>query len=158
VTAITGADHLEGETVGILADGVDVGDARVISGNVTLPDGVEARKITFGLRFESVAETLRLPRAGNSDGASIGRRMRSVSVGLDLLDTGHIRAGTPSRQFDYLFRGTSELLGANAELFTGCKRLSAEDSWSNAGVAVLKTDRGYPATVRSVMIGVEGEP
>jgi hypothetical protein len=84
--------------------------------------------------------------------------MRSVSVGLDLLETGHIRAGTPARQFDYLFRGTSDTLGSDRALFTGHRRLSAEDNWSNAGVAVLKTDRGYPATIRSVMIGVEGEP
>jgi len=155
---ITGAEHLEGETVGVFADGVDIGDAVVSDGAFTLPGETTALKVTYGLRFESYAETLRLPQAGNRDGAALGRRMRAVSVSLDLLETGYIRAGSAARQFEYLFRNSSETLGSAPELFTGCKRLSAEDSWSNSGVAIVRSDRAYPATIRSVMVGIEGEP
>lgn len=158
MTSVSGADHLEGETVGILADGVDIGDATVSSGSFTLPDDVSADKVTYGLRYESYAETLRLPQAGNRDGTALGRRKHNVTVGLDLLETAYIKAGTASRQFEYIFRNTTDNLDTAPTPFTGYRKMNAEDSWSNDGVAIMRTDKGYPATVRAVEIGVEGEP
>ncbi|WP_136661706.1 hypothetical protein [Nitratireductor sp. XY-223] len=157
-TTISGASHLEGATVGVIADGVDIGDATVSGGAFTLPGGIAANKVTFGLRYESVAETLRMAQTGNRDGASIGRRARVVSVALDLLETAYIKAGSALRQFEYLFRATSENLESERALFTGVKSVAAEDNWSNGGVVVLRSDRAYPATIRSIIASVEGEP
>ena len=158
LTSITGAGHLEGETVGVFADGVDIGDAVVSNGAFTLPGGIAASRITCGLRYESRAETLRMAQTGNRDGASIGRRARLASVALDLMETGYIKAGSKARQFDYLFRQTGETLGSERQLYTGFKSLSSEDNWSNGGVVVLRSDRAYPATIRSIVASVEGEP
>lgn len=158
MTSISGADHLEGETVGILADGVDIGDATVSSGSFDLPNDVEADTVTYGLRYESYAETLRMPQAGNRDGTALGRLKKAVSISLDLLDTAYIKAGTLTKQFEYLFRSTSESMDTAPDLYTGVKKLSAEGSWSNEGVAVMRTDKGYPATIRALIVGIEGEP
>ncbi|MCY6380969.1 hypothetical protein [Hoeflea prorocentri] len=158
VTTVNGAGHLEGLTIGVFADGVDLGDAVVSGGVFSLPGGIEASRITYGLRYESYAETLRMAQTGNRDGASIGRRARLVSVALDLMETGYIKAGSKARQFDYLFRRTDENLGSERELHTGFKTLSSEDHWSNGGVVVLRSDRAYPATIRSIVASVEGEP
>ena len=158
MTGVVGAEHLEGQTVGVLADGVDIGDVIISAGSFTLPDGLAADKITFGLRYESRAETLRMPQTGNRDGASIGRRARIVSVTLDLLETGYIKAGSAIRQFEYLLRESTEKLGTGRTLFTGTKKISAEDNWSNGGVVSMASDRAYPATIRSVIASVEGEP
>ncbi|MEX3008359.1 hypothetical protein [Hoeflea sp. TYP-13] len=158
MTSITGAGHLEGETVGILADGVDIGDATVSSGSFTLPGSVSADKVTYGLRYESYAKTLRAPQSGNRDGTALGRRMRIVSVALDLMETVYIKAGTVKKQFEYLFRQTTESLGSVPQQQSGVQKLSAEDNWGNGGVAVVRTDKGYPATIRALIAGIEGEP
>ncbi|MDA4843974.1 hypothetical protein [Hoeflea poritis] len=158
VSSVSDASHLEGETVGVFADGVDIGDAFVSGGAFTLPGGVAASKITYGLRYESVAETLRMAQTGNRDGTAIGRRARIVSVALDLLETAYIKAGSALRQFEYLFRETSEKLESERSLFTGVKSVAAEDNWSNGGVVVIRSDRAYPATIRSIIASVEGEP
>ena len=80
------------------------------------------------------------------------------TVALDLLETAYIKAGSALRQFEYLFRETSETLESERSLFTGVKSVSAEDNWSNGGVVVMRSDRAYPATIRSIIASVEGEP
>lgn len=157
-SSVNGASHLEGEMVGVFADGVDIGDAVVSSGAFTLPGGIAASRVTYGLRYESIAETLRMAQTGNRDGTAIGRRARIVSVALDLLETAYIKAGSALRQFEYLFRETSETLESERALFTGVKSVAAEDNWSNGGIVVLRSDRAYPATIRSIIASVEGEP
>ena len=157
-TSINGASHLEGATVGVFADGVDIGDAMVSGGTFMLPGGIAASKITYGLRYESVAETLRMAQTGNRDGTAIGRRAHIISVALDLLETAYIKAGSALRQFEYLFRETSETLESERSLFTGVKSVSAEDNWSNGGVVIMRSDRAYPAIIRSIIASVEGEP
>ncbi|MEM9105671.1 MAG: hypothetical protein AAGC96_08440 [Pseudomonadota bacterium] len=158
LSGISDADHLEGEMVGVFADGVDIGDALVTGGAFELPAGTVANKVTYGLRYESAAETLRLSQTGNRDGTGLGRRARIVSVALDLLETAYVCAGSGARQFEYLFRGTDETLGSAAKLFTGVQKLSAESSWSGGGAVTVTSDRAYPLTVRSIITSVEGEP
>lgn len=57
-TVISGLDHLEGETVSILADGNVQGQQAVVGGQITL--GAAASKVTVGLPYVSDIETLRI--------------------------------------------------------------------------------------------------
>lgn len=157
-STITGAGHLEGETVGVLADGVDIGDATVSSGGFTLPDGVSATKVTYGLRYQSYGKTLRLPQAGNRDGSALGRKKNVMSVHFDLYETGHMKVGTQTKQYNILRNDVSEVAGTAITPFTGMTQDAATDKWTDDGVVVFHTDKGYPAVVRAAMIGIEGEP
>src|SRR6185437_15071263 len=56
ITTVTGLDHLEGQTVSVLADGGVVDGLVVSSGSITLP--YSASKIHVGLPFTSRAVTL----------------------------------------------------------------------------------------------------
>lgn len=58
VTTVSGLDHLEGETVSILADGSVQAQQVVTGGQITLP--VAASTVTAGLPFVSDIETLRI--------------------------------------------------------------------------------------------------
>lgn len=155
---VTGLDHVEGELVGVLADGIDIGDLTVVSGAITLPNGTTASKITVGLRYPSSAETLRLPQAGNQDGTALGRRKNINSVALDVLETAGLKAGTPSRVEDITARAMTSNLDSMQPLKTGVYAVSSQDSWRNGGECVFQSDKMYPATVRAVLLGVEGEP
>ena len=64
-TAISGLDHLEGESVAVLADGNVVEGLTVASGAITLPQA--ASKVHVGLSYTPAIETLDVDTASPSD-------------------------------------------------------------------------------------------
>lgn len=161
---VSGATHLVGQTVGILADGVDVGDAVVASGgSVTLPDGITASVITIGLRYKTRGKTLRLPQAGNRDGSAMGRKKAVTSIALDLLETAGLMVG--SLEMDRTGklrpigeRSTHTAPGSAINLITGFETVPLNGRQRDEGVVVFETDRGYPAMIRALVPAVDGEP
>jgi hypothetical protein len=83
-TALTGLDHLEGETVVIWADGADQGTAVVSSGTVTLATAVSSW--VAGLGYDAVFKSAKLA-ASLQDGPSLTQRSRINKIGLLLADT-----------------------------------------------------------------------
>ncbi len=158
VNLISGADHLEAALVGVLADGIDLGDTIVSGGVVTLPDDVSASKVTIGLRYKSVGETLRLPQAGNRDGTAMGRRKSVSTVAVDVQETAGLKAGTAARLEDVTSRAMTENLDSPQPLRSGVHTVPSQDNWRNGGACHFETDAMYPATIRAVLLGVEGEP
>lgn len=156
--SVSGLDHLEGETVGVLADGTDIGNLAVSGGSITLPNSLTAAKITVGLRYLSHGETLRLPQAGNRDGTAMGRRKNISSVALDVLETAGLKAGTSSRVEDITARSMATVLDSVQPLVTGVQDVPSQDSWRSGGACLFESNAMYPATVRAVLLGVEGEP
>ncbi len=158
VTSVSGLDHLEGERIGVLADGIDLGDIAVSGGTLVLPGSMTAFTITAGLRYSSSGETLRLPQAGNQDGTALGRRKTISSVALDVLETASLRAGTESRLEGVTARAMTTNLDSAQPLSTGIFAVASQDSWRNGGACLFETNAMYPATIRAVLLGVEGEP
>lgn len=157
LTTLTGLSWLIGQTVGVFADGMDIGDATVsAAGSITLPGGASADTVTVGLRYTSRLETLRAPTAGNRDGSSYGRQMVLHTAALDLLNAKGLRVGSLSgtRPFPHPDRDA-----AAGSLNTGVfPDLPVDDSHRNNGVVVVTTDRAYPATIRALIAGLEGAP
>lgn len=166
-STINGAWHLRSESVGVFADGVDVGNATVSSTGtlalsaVTAHSGVTvpstASVITVGKRYNSRAKTLRLPQAGNRDGSGLGRRMVVIGMpAVDMLDTKGLMIGGADTSTRALPRTAED--AADGELNTGMFEAKIDDRWKNNGVLVMETDRAYPATIRAVRLPVESEP
>lgn len=164
VGAVSGLLHLRGETVGILADGVDIGDAVVSAGGaITLPDDITAAKITVGLRYKSRGVTLRMPQAGNRDGSALGRKKAVTSLALDVLDTAGLMAGTKhmdetGKLQELVKRSTNTAPGSAMNLGTGFFNIPTTGRQRDEGVVVFETDRGYPAMIRALVPAVDGEP
>jgi hypothetical protein len=162
--SVSGLLHLRGETVGVLADGVDIGDAVVsVGGAITLPDGITAQKITVGLRYKSRGVTLRLPQAGNRDGSALGRKKAVTSLALDVLDTAGLMAGTKHMDAmgqlqELVKRSTNTTPGSAMNLGTGFFPIPTTGRQRDEGVVVFETDRGYPAMIRALVPAVDGEP
>lgn len=76
-TVIRGLWHLEGQTVGILADGAPELPQVVTSGAITLASA--ASEVAIGLMYDSPCETMR-PNAGASDGTAQGKTKRTTYV------------------------------------------------------------------------------
>ena len=163
---VTGVTHLANETVGIWADGRDMGDVVVSgAGLVTLPSDASntASQIVIGKRMPWTVQTLRLTQIGNRDGSGMGRAVNIVNAKLDLYES----AGIEVRALD-VSDDDADLLGFEDEaeqdpdapvtLRTGFFDVKVDDSWKNNGVLVMRGDRMYPVTIRALQLQVDGEP
>lgn len=87
-TVWSGLDHLEGQTVKIVADGSPVEDDIVTSGSVTLKE--PANTVEIGLAFTHVIEPL--PHTiMNPNGGTQGGRLRPVSFTFRIRETSSLR-------------------------------------------------------------------
>jgi hypothetical protein len=77
ILSVSGLDHLEGETVSILADGKVIAQQAVASGAITLTD--EAGIIIVGLPYTSDLETLKL-NINTREGVTVAQKLHVPSV------------------------------------------------------------------------------
>ncbi len=155
LTSVSGLYYLRLESVGVLADGVDIGDVTIsATGVLTLPDSLTADTITWGKRYRSYAQTLRVPTAGAQDGSSLGRQMSVLSVKVDMLNAKGLEAGSLVRT-DPVPRANDPRAAGDGALNTGMFDVPMDDKHDNGGVVVLETNAGYPATLRALLVEVE---
>lgn len=111
-STITGLDHLDGETVSILGDGVVQADKTVSSGSITLDTA--ASKVSVGLPYTSTLQTMRVENKDNL-GTSQSRKKRFNRVVFRVEKTKQFQYGqTPTGTlktytFDSLFSGDQEV-------------------------------------------------
>lgn len=149
----SGLDHLEGETVSILADGSPVGTKTVSAGAITLD--VAASAVQIGLSFTPELELMPLELA-LEDGTSIGAAKSVARVVLRFLNTIGIQATASSRTagFEIPFRRVSDDVAQPIPPFTGDKELPAPTSWSDATVKITQPNP-LPATILAVVMEME---
>ncbi|NQU61008.1 MAG: hypothetical protein HQ512_07745 [Rhodospirillales bacterium] len=130
----TGLDHLEGETVAVLADGAEHANLIVSGGTVTLNE--PALAVEIGLPFTHTVEPL--PAAiQTARGSSQGGRIRPVSITLRLLDTAVLRLDTGRGFTEVPFKTFGNaLLDQAPQLFTGDKTVRAL-GWRKDGTEPL---------------------
>lgn len=83
-TTVTGLNHLNGQTVSILADGIPQEAQGVISGKIILDTA--ASIITVGLPYDSDGQALRRD-AGSTDGTAMGKTRRTHRLAIQFLNT-----------------------------------------------------------------------
>lgn len=115
---ITGLDHLEGETVAILADGSVHPNRVVASGSITLQR--EASVVNVGLPFTAKLKTMPI-EAGAQDGVAQGKTQRLNNIVMRLFETGPgLFYGPESGKLDELHaRRAGNAMDAPVPLFTG---------------------------------------
>lgn len=162
ISTVTGLDHLEGETVSVLADGGVVEGLVVDNGEITLPTA--ASKITVGLPYRSRGVTL--PVAGpQQDGTLLGRRRTIQGVSADVLYSGAMMMGAAGGDgwepplYEQIFKPGNLLIGNSVSLVTGNVQCQIEGSWTQGdGKIIFETDKPLPLLIRSLTLHLEGEP
>mgnify|MGYP000905454819 FL=1 len=159
VSLITGLTHLAGETVGVWADGRDLGSLPVSSGGtLTLVGGVEASQVVIGKRMPARLKTLRLAQIGNQDGSGLGRKVSIATAAVDLLEAAGLSYGLTVSDAMQFEDQAEEDPSEPVPLRTGMFELPGNDGWQNSGVFVIETDKLYPATIRAISLEIDGEP
>ena len=127
-TTISGLDHLEGCTVGVLSDGSPHPQRTVTGGEITLQRA--ASVVQIGLPCPCYYKSMRL-EAGAQDGVSQGKTKRISRAVLRFLNTvGGSYGGNDSQLDDLQFRTAADAMGVAVPLYTGDKIVSWPDGYS----------------------------
>ncbi len=155
--SVTGLEHLDGETVGVLADGIVEEDQTVSGGGITLAGGRTASKILVGLRYESKFRLLR-PALTGQDGSHLGRLKSVPEAFIDLYETLGLRAGPDGAETAIDDRSAGQPMDQQVPPLTGSFKLHFPAGWRSGAELSIVSDQPLPATVRAVTRGLEVEP
>jgi len=145
---ITGLDHLEGETVAVLADGAYAGTFVVSGGSITL--NVAASIVHAGLPFTGTIQTLK-PHADLADGTAQGRQAQVVDMIVRVKDSGPFKVGRDESNLDTIQDPEiTQTLGGSYPLFTGDLRCNFEGQIDRDISIYIVQDKPMPLTLVSI--------
>jgi hypothetical protein len=146
---VSGLNHLEGETIKVLADGAVHPDVTVLGGRITL--GTEASVIHIGYGYTSILETMDL-EAGAQAGTAHGRPKRISNCSVRFYRTLGGRLGTAAKMDTIPFRSTADPMDASPPLFSGFKHVPFPAGWEGEALVRIEHDQPLPCNVLSVTV------
>jgi len=151
VTSITGLDHLEGETVQILADGAVFPNETVSSGAITLD--YKAAKVHVGLG--STAQITYLPIIdGSATGGAEGKMKKIYQSIIRFYETLGVQYGREDNLEQLVFRSTNDEHDQAPPLFTGLKRVHFPAGYDREGETKIVQTQPLPVTILSISVYV----
>jgi hypothetical protein len=151
---VTGLEHLEGETVKLLADGAEHPDRTVADGQITLES--DHSKVQAGLRYTSTYKSLKM-EGGAAIGTALAQTKRIGLVGLVLHNTLGLEIGPDTSSLREIpFRAVGDPMDSAVPLFTG--EATVEDfpgEWETDPRIVIQSDSPLPMTVLAYVPRVE---
>jgi len=148
---MSGLDHLEGETVQVLADGGTHPDCVVIGGQITL--NAEYSVVHAGLAYTGRLVTMRI-EAGSQDGTSQGKTKRVHGATVRFMDTLGGSIGMYGGEYaeDLSLRAPSTPMGQPPPINSGDSQVISfpGDYESDCSIEILQT-QPLPMTVVAIM-------
>lgn len=147
-SVISGLDHLEGQTIKVLANGSVHPDVTVSSGSVTLNRATT--KAHFGLAYTSTLQTMR-SEAGGTEGTSQGKTKRIRDVTLRVYRSVGAKIGPNETDLELIpFRDSSMLMNQPVPLYSGDKDIEFPMGYETDGFVVVKQDQPLPLTILAI--------
>ena len=144
---IMGLDHLEGETVQILADGAVRPNQVVTGGQLTLT--LAASKIHVGLGYTATIETLDI-EAGSATGTAMAKPKQLSKLNVRLRNTVGCKVGTSVQQDVIPFRASGVPMNEAIPLFNGDKEVYFPEGWTKEKTVVIKQEQPLPLHVLAI--------
>lgn len=150
---ITQLDHLNGETVQILADGASHPDREVVGGRITLDRA--ASVVQAGLAYDhlSAIETLNLEAAA-ADGTAQGKTKRITNCSIRFHRSLGAKTGPDGDLLDpvpeLMFRDASTPMDEPTPLFTGDSFIAWPGGYEIEGRVVVVPVGPFPCTVTAI--------
>ena len=147
-TTFTGLDHLEGQTVAILADGATHPDKPVSSGSVVLDRS--ATNVKMGLAYHSTLKTMRID-AGSQDGTSQGKTKRIYEITARLYQSVGVEIGPDLSNMERIpFRTSANPMDEGIPVFTGDKEVEFRGNYDTDGYILVRQTQPLPFTILSL--------
>ena len=148
VTTISGLDHLEGQTVSILANGATHPDKTVSSGSITLDRS--STDVKVGLAYTSLLQTMRL-NAGSQNGTSQGKTKRIYDITVRMFETIGVEVGPDLSNMERIpFRSSADLMDEGIPPFTGDKEVEFRGNYETDGFIFVRQTQPLPFTILSL--------
>lgn len=144
----SGMDHLEGETVQVLADGIDVGTEVIASGEFTIFDS--ASYVVAGLAYNMNLETL-TPDLDLQSGNSGNKLKRIVEALFQIYDSGNFKFGRDSANL------LSAGLTSAGATYTGNHLMQFNGEHAFSPSIYIRADAPTPLTLLSIAYEMEVE-
>jgi hypothetical protein len=148
-TAITGLDHLEGESVYALADGLVQGPFTVASGAITLDTA--ANRVHVGLKYNADYESLDCPPG---EGKTRVKAIREAWVEVEA-SAGRIQAGETFDGLETWSGDEADEAEAVDGLVTGQIHIPTISTWNHGGRVCVRQSDPLPCTILAVARDVE---
>jgi hypothetical protein len=148
LTTLTGLDHLEGQTVSILADGAVQPQQTVTNGQVTLQQ--PAAIVAVGLPI--VAQLQTLPFSAQVQAYGQGAVKNINRVWIRVHNSSGIYAGPTLDELIQYKQRTTEPYGSPPAMFTGVAELDMSPGWSDDGSLFIQQTDPLPLIVASMTI------
>jgi len=149
-TTITGLNHLEGETVQVLADGAPVADKTVASGSITLATAASTVQVGYGYN----ADLLTLPVDDPSmPQQSMGTPKRIHKVFMRVYRTVGGQYGPDSSTLSsIIYRKPGDAMDTPVPLFSGLTELPMDLGRNNLGQLFVRANQPMPFFLTSVSL------
>ena len=148
VSTISGLDHLEGQTVSILANGATHPDKTVSSGSITLDRS--STDVKVGLAYTSLLQTMRL-NAGSQNGTSQGKTKRIYDITVRMFETIGVEVGPDLSNMERIpFRSSADLMDEGIPPFTGDKEVEFRGNYETDGFIFVRQTQPLPFTILSL--------
>lgn len=144
-TTFTGLDHLEGQTLTALVDGVAYFSLLVTNGSVTIP--VAGTKVLLGLPFTAQLQTMYLDVG---EPTVQGKRKQIAALTVRVANSRGLQTG---RKFNTLvkIKEAGIPILAPAGLVTADERVVMDPTWDVPGQICIQQTNPYPATILGVI-------
>lgn len=146
VTTVSGLDHLEGQTVAVLADGNVHPQVTVTGGEITLQQ--PATKIIVGLPYQALLRTLALDVG---EPTIQGKKKKIVAATLKVHETRGLKWGPTLDALTEVKERSNQNYGQAIPLQTGDQSVTMHPSWNNYGQIYVVQDNPLPASVLAVI-------
>jgi hypothetical protein len=148
VTLLSGLGHLEGQTVGILADGAVHPPQEIKNGEIALQYPAEV--VIVGLEYVADLETMPVEVA-SQQGASVGRKKQINEVNFLFRETVGAKAGLSFNRLETIKWRTDEPHGQGVRPFSGLKNVAVPGLAEPQVTVCLRSDEPTPLTVLALM-------
>jgi hypothetical protein len=148
-SVFSGLDHLEGQTVAVIADGVDIGRFVVVNGTVTIP--TPALVVHIGLPIIADFETLNLASA-RSDISDKKKMINAVEIIVDK-SKGFKIGPDVDHLDDYKLNSVESYDSDN--LVSGNIDVGINSTWNKIGRLFIRQAKAEPVNILAVIPQVE---
>jgi hypothetical protein len=145
VTSLSGLDHLEGETVTVLANGAAHPDRTVSSGAISMSYDTTSAAVGYG--YTSSMQTMRID-SGSVDGTAQGKPKRVHGLTVRFYETVGAEIGNDSGETERIpFRSSANPMDEAVPLFNGDKTIEFPGGFDDDDRVYVRQDQALPMTV-----------
>ena len=156
-STIYGLEHLEGDTVDVLADGTVHPECIVTSGEITLNN--DYSHVVVGLPYTTEIRPT-LPDVSTRTGTSLSRVSRITDLSVDFYRTlgcyiGKYDQDSGETEEEIPFRKPGDLTGTAVPLFTGWMKMDFLEGFGVTTEYFVRQKQPLPLTIRAMVDAVE---